>query len=264
MFPLITATVGAAFGVYAEHDLGPVCWVSDYPRGCEADSSVACLSPLIGWLFGGGVMVFALVAILVNNCLIFRHVQTTARRTNATTFYNVHRRFNETQTTSRQPPRRNNQKVRAVAVQGAMYVATGLFCYFPTVLLRAIEAVQPDNLGGSPEGPLYVLFVMQAVFLPSQNSIITLIFIRPRYYKCRFACPDKSRQWAFRYALLGGEIFRESSTFPLSQNNSQIRASSTLFDQTKTTSQRKIDEESTAHPTNAHTEDPSDSLARLP
>jgi len=189
-FPLITASVGVGLGVYAEHDLGPVCWVSDYPRGCEMDADITCLSPLIGWIFGGGIMVLTLIAIIINNSLIFRHVRTTNRRTSASTLR----------------PQNSSRKERAVAVQGALYVTTGIFCYLPTVLLRAIEAVQPDYLGGSPEGRLYVLFVLQALFLPSQNSIITLIFIRPRYKKCRSACPRRSRLWALHYALLGDKI----------------------------------------------------------
>jgi len=181
-------------------------------------------------------MVLSLIAIVVNNSLIFLHVQTTTRRTNNTSFHNTmqsiqHRvepatpmRRASSSFSATRSPRPSNRKVRAVAIQGAMYVATGVFCYLPTVMLRAIEAVQPDNLGGSPEGRLYILLVMQAVFLPSQNSIIMLIFIRPRYQKCRTSCPHRSRLWAFRYALFGGKVSADTRVLP-SQHHPRASAS---------------------------------------
>jgi len=226
-FPLTTASVGAALGVYAEHDIGPVCWVSNYPRGCEADPNIHCLSPMIGWIFGGGVMVLALIAILVDNIIIFHHVKKTTNRT-ITSSLNA----------------RNSRKLRAVAIQGALYVCTGLFCYFPTVLLRAIEAVQPDDLGGSPERRLYPLLVMQALFLPSQNSIITLVFVGPRYFKTRASCPQWSRWRAVRYALVGGAISSNPHTNHTASPTTEIR----VYDNPQQRGQQSQDEDSTTGP----------------
>lgn len=240
-FPLVTATIGAALGVYGEHDLSPMCWVSNYPRGCEENPDETCKSPLVGWIFGGGVMVLALVTILLNNVLIFCHVHKEASLSHATSFARAQQQYRHdnngnnnnppypphdgcdgltvtptttpvprTTTSSTRPPR--NPKVRAVAIQGAMYVATGIICYLPTVLLRAMEAMQSDESGGSSEGRLYPIFVLQALFLPSQNSIIALIFVHPRYVKCRSICPHKSRLWALLYAALGGNIPRTSAS----------------------------------------------------
>jgi hypothetical protein len=131
---------------------------------------IASCPLLVGWIFGGGPMVLCLICIVVNNVLIFRHVQSTFRKSNS-----HHGNFSLILSLKR------SRHLQAVAIQGACYVCTGLFCYVPTVLLRAIESVQPDVLGGSPEGRLYVLLVLQAILLPSQNSIIMLIYIWPRY-----------------------------------------------------------------------------------
>jgi hypothetical protein len=47
-FPLITASVGVVLGVYAEHNIAPLCWVSNYPKGWESNPQVDCKLPLVG------------------------------------------------------------------------------------------------------------------------------------------------------------------------------------------------------------------------
>eukprot|EP00977_Amphora_coffeiformis_P010102 scaffold2357_cov167-Amphora_coffeaeformis.AAC.10 len=156
-FGPFVATIGAALGVYHEHDIGPVCWVSNYPEGCEADETVACVSPIIGWIFGGGVTILSLVVIVVNNLLIFLHVWTTTRRTDSTTLQGIVQNLQRQQeqqpqqhrqqsvdSSSAEPSRRGStrpsrqsiRKVRAVAWQGVMYVTTGVFCCNRGVLSR--------------------------------------------------------------------------------------------------------------------------------
>ncbi|KAI2493459.1 hypothetical protein MHU86_21077 [Fragilaria crotonensis] len=53
LFPLVTASVGLGLSLYSEKELGLICWIGDYPKGCGEDPSVPCLDPIFVLIFGG-------------------------------------------------------------------------------------------------------------------------------------------------------------------------------------------------------------------
>ena len=82
-FPLLTATLGTIKGYYSDVEIGLTCWVDDYPRNCGygvGQSGEKCLSPMIGWIFGGSIMFFVLLSIAINNLVIYLFVRRTIYR----------------------------------------------------------------------------------------------------------------------------------------------------------------------------------------
>ena len=77
-FPLITATVGAILGVYADTAAGAGCWVNDYPRNCGSEpgsTGEECLSPIIGWFYFGLPLIVIMSSLIVINFVIWRFVR---------------------------------------------------------------------------------------------------------------------------------------------------------------------------------------------
>jgi hypothetical protein len=72
--------IGAIVGVYSDSEIGLQCWVDNYPKGCGDHVGVPCLSPLIGCIFGGWIMVFMIVSMVVNNVTIYLFVRRTIYR----------------------------------------------------------------------------------------------------------------------------------------------------------------------------------------
>ena len=198
-YPLLTASIGAYLGVYHEGELGPNCWVTDYPRNCGDDpheTGEACLGPLIAYIFGGIVMFFVLLSITVNNVVIFRYVRWTTTRFRRRSSYTLP--TNDAQT----------QRIRAVAVQGFLYVGTFIFSYMWTMILKMIEG---SSFDASKDSSLYPLLILQACFMPLQGFLNLIVYARPNYLRCRRDFPNETKPWCFRRAMYGDRVIPRSN-----------------------------------------------------
>jgi len=195
-YPLITACVGLGMGVYDEVELGQGCWVTNYPKGCEAEcpddgfaDGDCCLSPQIAWAFAGIPSFLSFMAILMNNLVVYCHVRRTIPR-------NADDNNNNNNNTSR-------KRVQAVATQASLYVGGFLLCYLPSMSLRIMESL---NFDAQDEYKLFPLLVLQSILLPLQGCLNCFIFIRPTYLRVRKTYPQQSRFWALRRALYGDKV----------------------------------------------------------
>ena len=73
-FPLITSIIGIILNVYSELDLGRGCWVN---TPCNEDHVCIQNPPIIAWTYGALSTTVVLIAIIINNILVFYHVRTT-------------------------------------------------------------------------------------------------------------------------------------------------------------------------------------------
>ena len=184
IFAFGTALVGAAMGFFTEVQVGMGCWVNDYPRGCYED----CLSEEIGWVYGSVPVFFTLLSLIVNNVLVYLHVRKVFRAT-------------EIVETSRL--QRQKIQKREVAAQGLYYVGSFLFCYWPAIAVRVIEAFSYKSVD---EGKIYWLLMIQASTLPLQGFMNMFIYNRPNYKRVRAAYPELSLLTAIRMACLDSKI----------------------------------------------------------
>jgi hypothetical protein len=196
-YPVITGLIGVIFGFYSELELGIQCWVNDYPRNCgdlDGQSGVPCLSPTIGWIFGGTVVFFVIISIVVNNVIIYRFVRQTIYRGRRKSTFRAGQDKDDSQT----------RRVQAVATQGFLYVGCFLLSYSWPILIRILEgAVAAD---ASWESTLYPVLVCSGIFMPLQGFCNLLVYVRPNYMRARREHPDETRWWCFRRALHGTAI----------------------------------------------------------
>ena len=98
-FPFVGAVVGLAYGFYGPSDIGPGCWINDYPRNCGYDigeTGEPCISQMLAYIFGGSIVFPSLIAITTNHIIIYRHVRktvlTSRRRNSVTSLYQNQRK----------------------------------------------------------------------------------------------------------------------------------------------------------------------------
>eukprot|EP00934_Nitzschia_sp_Nitz4_P000998 Nitzschia sp. Nitz4//scaffold301_size22573//18072//19286//NITZ4_008556-RA/size22573-processed-gene-0.25-mRNA-1//-1//CDS//3329547022//998//frame0 len=195
IFFLGTATLGVSIGLYSEIDLGPGCWIRDYPRGCYEEGG--CTGHFYGWVFTALPGLASLVTVTVNNLVIFCYV----RRELAP-------RSDEMETSPDVQHRK--QHIREVAIQGWMYVGSFLLCFICHLAIRVLESSNFE--ADKQEANAFVLLLFDAFLRPLQGFVNMLIYTRPSYIRLRAAFPDKSTGWAIREALTKIDIPRLSAT----------------------------------------------------
>jgi hypothetical protein len=191
-FPTVTALIGAILGVYSDGEIGLQCWVDNYPKGCGDYVGVPCLSPLIGWIFGGWIMFFMIFSIVINNVTIYRFVRQT-----------IYHGRRQSSFAAGQGLDSQTRRVQAVATQAFLYVGSFVLTYAWQMILRIIEGSFGD---GSWESSLFPLLVLNAIFMPLQGVFNILVYARPNYLRARKDYPNESRVWCFRRALHGDAI----------------------------------------------------------
>eukprot|EP00522_Entomoneis_paludosa_P011141 CAMPEP_0172442398 /NCGR_PEP_ID=MMETSP1065-20121228/2835_1 /TAXON_ID=265537 /ORGANISM="Amphiprora paludosa, Strain CCMP125" /LENGTH=716 /DNA_ID=CAMNT_0013192239 /DNA_START=151 /DNA_END=2301 /DNA_ORIENTATION=+ len=228
-YPLVTAIVGAFLGVYSEHEIGPGCWVDDYPRNCGTDhpeqSGETCLSPLLAWIFAGLPTFVTLLVIVVNNAILIWHVNrrmaassSSARSTSSQRSLKMKTwKQNSLQSTAdatastmaqsiepnhqQQAQSQNKQVVRAIAHQAFLYVAAFCGSLGWGLVLRIIEG--QDVFWPESDAQFYWLYVLSAICLPLQGFWNWLIYMRPRYLRQR----RKEQQQQSAIVATGGSGF---------------------------------------------------------
>ncbi|CAB9512288.1 expressed unknown protein [Seminavis robusta] len=236
-YPLLAAIVGLSLGTYHEIEIGASCGVTNWPEGCgcrEGAEEECCLSPILAWVLGGIPLFLIFCTILVNNLLVFCHVRNTiakSRRfmsrslqhystaTTATRRGSMNRRASFTTAMSRRASLNNSmtelpqqaspardaqtERIRSVAIQAFLYVASFFITQSAFVALRIMESRDYD---AEDEDALFPLLVLQTLTLPSQGIMNCLIYARPGYLRARKEYPNESRFWAFRRALHGDKV----------------------------------------------------------
>ncbi|KAI2499637.1 hypothetical protein MHU86_14872 [Fragilaria crotonensis] len=89
LYPLVTASIGVGISLYSENELGLTCWIGEYPRGCDVNPEVECVSTLIGWIYGGIPHVGTLVFLIISNAMIYRKVRITTRQSDQYSIENI-------------------------------------------------------------------------------------------------------------------------------------------------------------------------------
>ena len=202
-YPLVTATIGLIMGVYDTNEIGPGCWINNYPKNCGSDPTETgenCTSEYIAWVFGGIPLLVFLASIAVNNLAIYLYVRRTIRKSRLSSSFRQ---------TEGQPYDAQTRRVQAVATQAFLYVASFSSTMLWIVVLRAIEG---GGYNGADEASLFPLLMMQSALSPLTGFFNLLVYLRPRYLQSRQQFPTESRLWAIRRALWGNQVLPSSSS----------------------------------------------------
>ena len=204
-----------------EMEIGPGCWIKDYPQECAGPfSEIDCKSPMIAWIFGGTIVLFVIISLITNNMTLYCHVRSTISRSQQRSTVraleqNSHTQGSSENTTSQvttNPSKKTSssddsktQRIRAVTTQAFLYVGGFLLAYFWTLVIRIMEGIYLD---GEDEGWMYPLLILQSLCAPIQGFFNLLVYVRPQYVRVRRQFPSESRWWSFRRALLGDSVQR--------------------------------------------------------
>jgi hypothetical protein len=80
IYPLITASIGVGLALFSELELGLSCWIGEYPKGCDEDPEIACISTIIGWIYSGFPLVGSLIFLIISNAMIYLKVRNTTQK----------------------------------------------------------------------------------------------------------------------------------------------------------------------------------------
>jgi Serpentine type 7TM GPCR chemoreceptor Srv len=185
-YPLITSIVGASMNMYSEAALWTGCTVVDYPRGCNQENG-ECKTELIFWIFGGALLSFVMLSLVLINFVIFWHVRQRNRRVRRSSLASE----------------RQAQRTNEVAVQAFLYVAAFWATFVWIFTLKILDSLSFDALDSHT---FYPLMVLHSLFMPSAGLFNLCIYLRPRYLKTRADYPAETRIWAVRRALYGESV----------------------------------------------------------
>jgi hypothetical protein len=194
-YPLTTATVVGAMGAYHELHVGLGCWITDYPPGCETEAKpdTICYASTIGWVVAGIPFLLCLMALVINNILIYRKVREVmvmgGRRSSNASIQSL--------------------RIRHVAIQAYLYV-TGFFIpVLFTLLLRSLNGM--NVILQSDEAKFFHLIFLNHLMFPLQGFCNFVVFMRPRYLRSRALSPDLP-WWKVLQATIWSEMRSPNQT----------------------------------------------------
>jgi len=187
-FP-ISALLGYHGSWYAEQDLYMSCWAKD---------------PLVGYILGGIPVAITLLALIINNIVIYAFVRKTIQSIESSEF-------------SAGPTLEVTKRLKKeAATQGFLYVAS----FFGTVIpLVTIQILGGFGYTSDDQGKIYPLLVLNSIVLPLQGFFNVYIYLRPTYNRFRAADPDKSIYCILQQALFDPNIPKLSFSNAGESNN---------------------------------------------
>lgn len=212
MYPLGTAIWGAVIGLYHELEVGPGCWIVNYPENCgtkPGKSGETCTSTYYAYGFAAFPVLMVLFFLVGNHISIYRHVKKTTLRTS---FSNL------------RGENASRRQTKAVATQAFLYVGAFLSCYLSSVILRALEA-RPVSMGASDQDRIFSLLCLQMIFLPSQGTLNLIVFLRPRINLVKQEFKRENYWWVVRRAMYGESVQPTSRTMGASPGSTAPNSS---------------------------------------
>ena len=194
----MTGILGLIFVWYAVMNLGSCCYVTDYPRGCEA-SGERCWAAEISWIIAGGPILCLLCFIIYSNVRIYYHVKSILLR---------NRKYLFQAATGCSPSLSpeiavQNKFLKQMRIQSILYVAAFWGTSLPTLAKMILEGSQyPVHM----ESHIFALHVVQSILTPSFGIWTCLIFFRPRYHRVVQDFGSQTFWWRIRRTLHGESV----------------------------------------------------------
>jgi len=246
-YPLVTAIVGASYGMYGEKATGMGCWVNEYPHGCgDGPDQEPCTSGLIGWLYLGLPLLLSGFSILINNLIIGCHVwrqsvpiksSSLSRTVIAKSVSSSDDEIGEANKTKirvveERMSQHQLQRLRLVSSQAFWFVASYVICNVWLGSLGIAEAMTQEENEPQLMQNMYYMMAINAFFAPLQGFLNMLVYIRPKYLKNRQDYPLETKLWTVRRAILGERVRPHRFIF-LHRNDEDKKAADSSVEQTK-------------------------------
>ena len=192
-YPLATVIYGAVICLYNELQVGPGCWIVNFPENCgtgRGKSGETCTSTYYTYAYAAAPVAIVIFSLIGNHASIYRHVFKTSLRTS---FSNI------------RGSTASQRQSRAVATHTFLYVGAFVICYIWSLVLRILEA-RPVSIGASDQDKIFPLLCLQMIFLPSQGLLNLFVVLRPHVNLVRSDFKHERYIWIIRRALFGDAI----------------------------------------------------------
>lgn len=160
------AILGIPFTLY--NNSGWLCWIAAYPAHCQDDGT--CTrgehADIFRWVHYA-IIWTAILSVTVGMYSIYRKVR--------------HQEALQSQEMDNEVARRG-EKSKKVAIQAALFVGALYLTWIFATITRIYQITTGNNN--------FVLLVLMAIFFPLQGFFNCLIYLRPRYLRCRSRNPD--------------------------------------------------------------------------
>jgi len=204
-FP-ITAFTGYFAKWYGEQALVMQCWIRYVPTDC--DNSGNCLgnmTEIVGYIYGAIPMVITLLAIIINNAIIYSFVRKSLLASPSCPSQDGDI---ENISVSENLERIRKRLTKETAIQGFLYVSTFLLTASPTFILVVLDGSFGYDL--DEKAQIYPLLVLYAMVAPLQGFFNVFIYVKPSFNRFRIAHPDAPMWFVVKQALFESKIPRMS------------------------------------------------------
>lgn len=190
-FPLVTATMAAARGLFKPSKIGNWCWFAACESGIALED---CESQKFGWSAMAMPTTLFLIFLSFSNATIFLHVRRTVRASN-----NIRSRSSLSGSLSQET---QDKRIQLVATQCFLYVAAFLLTYGCMYVHVGTVTAKPNTT----ERQMYWVLLAEQIFTPLNGFYNLCIYLRPDYIRCREKHATQSRWWAVRRTLFGEAV----------------------------------------------------------
>lgn len=171
---LVCAIIPLPLQIYNENQVGPGCWLSNFPNGCGESPDVECIRgglvdpSLIGYIIAAPAAVGSLLIVAICNTLVYRIVRQKELRS---------RQF------AHSVNRRQARRSRAIASQATWYVVVFVNSILWQTIMRILDGF--DIISVQNESQWTPLILLTQTCSSSAGFGFLLVYIRPRYLRYR-------------------------------------------------------------------------------
>eukprot|EP00584_Thalassiosira_punctigera_P007922 CAMPEP_0172535842 /NCGR_PEP_ID=MMETSP1067-20121228/7677_1 /TAXON_ID=265564 ORGANISM="Thalassiosira punctigera, Strain Tpunct2005C2" /NCGR_SAMPLE_ID=MMETSP1067 /ASSEMBLY_ACC=CAM_ASM_000444 /LENGTH=453 /DNA_ID=CAMNT_0013320799 /DNA_START=364 /DNA_END=1725 /DNA_ORIENTATION=+ len=159
------AILGIPFTLY--NNSGWLCWIAAFPAKCQGDTCTRGEhADIFRWVHYA-IIWSAILSVTLGMYSIYRKVRQQER---------IQSQERDDDAASR------GRKSKKVAIQAALFVGALYLTWIFTTITRIYQITTGNNN--------FVLLVLMATFFPLQGFFNCLIYLRPRYLRCRSRNPD--------------------------------------------------------------------------
>ena len=109
--------------------------------------------------------------------------------------------------------RQQHKRLRLVSSQARLYVGAFFLSTIWPLLVRILETYNTSMEMSHYETKIYPILLCQNIFFPLQGFWNLLVYVRPKYLKCRREFKLESRFWALRRAMYGPTVEPTAGTY---------------------------------------------------
>lgn len=204
-FFVLTACLGLLFG-YSELNYGIGCWIS-----CtETVGSQTCQNTTyVEWAFGALPILLVFISLPIAHLSIYCYVRKQLDRRRLSGSNQLPTSGTDPDSPALDTSTQTDEtalhadRIKEVAKQSFLYVASFFLCYTALYVVRTLESMRIAT-----ESELYPLLIFSSFLPPLQGFFNVLVYIRPNFQRARAMYQSESTIWLLKQCLFDHDVPR--------------------------------------------------------